>query len=112
AAVVEAGLGGRWDATNVIDAEIAVLTNIGLEHTRWLGSTVAEIAREKLAVLAPGATLVLGADLHPDVDADARDAAPRQGATILRAPATLAPEVELRARGAFQRRNFAVACAA
>ncbi len=86
AAVVEAGLGGRWDATNVIGAEIAVLTNIGLEHTRWLGSTVAEIAREKLAVLAPGATLVLGADLHPDADTEARLHAERQGATILRAP--------------------------
>ena len=47
-AVVEAGLGGRWDATNVIGARIAVLTNVGLEHTRWLGPTVADIAREKL----------------------------------------------------------------
>jgi dihydrofolate synthase/folylpolyglutamate synthase len=114
-AVVEAGLGGRWDATNVIDAEVAVLTNVGLEHTRWLGSTVAEIAREKLAVLAPGATLVLGADLHPDADAQARIAAERAGATILRAPARpdgLAPGLELLARGAFQRRNFAVACTA
>jgi dihydrofolate synthase / folylpolyglutamate synthase len=114
-AVVEAGLGGRWDATNVIGAEIAVLTNIGLEHTRWLGSTVAEIAREKLAVLAPGATLVLGADLHPDAEAQARIAAEREGATIVRAPAeleALAPGLELLARGAFQRRNFAVACVA
>jgi len=112
-AVVEAGLGGRWDATNVIGAQIAVLTNIGLEHTRWLGSTVAEIAREKLAVLAPGATLVLGADLHPDADREARLAAERQGATIVRAgPGELPADVELLARGAFQRRNFAVACAA
>ncbi|MEA2191668.1 MAG: dihydrofolate synthase / folylpolyglutamate synthase, partial [Solirubrobacteraceae bacterium] len=86
-AVVEAGLGGRWDATNVIGAQIAVLTNIGLEHTRWLGSTVAEIAREKLAVLAEGATLVLGADLHPDADREAQLAAARQGATIVRAAA-------------------------
>jgi dihydrofolate synthase / folylpolyglutamate synthase len=112
AAVIEAGLGGRGDATNVIGAEIAVLTNIGLEHTRWLGSTVAEIARAKLAVLAPGATLVLGADLHPDADAEARLHAERQGATILRAPAILPEEYELLARGAFQRRNFAVACTA
>lgn len=114
-AVVEAGLGGRWDATNVIDARIVVLTNIGLEHTRWLGSTVAEIAREKLAVLSDGATLVLGADLHPDADAEARLAAERHGATIVRAPAqpdAFAPRIELLARGAFQRRNFAVACVA
>src|SRR4051794_14119204 len=46
-AVVEAGLGGRWDATNVLDAPVAVLTNVGLEHTRWLGPTVLDIAGEK-----------------------------------------------------------------
>ncbi len=47
-AVVEAGLGGRWDATNVIDADVVALTNVDLEHTRWLGPTVRDIAREKL----------------------------------------------------------------
>jgi len=111
-AVVEAGLGGRWDATNVIDAGIAVLTNVGLEHTRWLGPTIADIAREKLAVVAPGATLVLGPDLHPDAGAEAVAVAARQGATIVRAPAAPPAGVELTARGAFQRRNFAVACTA
>jgi dihydrofolate synthase/folylpolyglutamate synthase len=111
-AVVEAGLGGRWDATNVIDAEVAVLTNVGLEHTRWLGPTITDIAREKLAVVARGATLVLGAELDPDADAEARLVAERQEATIVRAPAEPPAGVELLARGAFQRRNFAVACAA
>jgi dihydrofolate synthase/folylpolyglutamate synthase len=115
AAVVEAGLGGRWDATNVIDAEIVVLTNVGLEHTRWLGPTIVDIAREKLAVVtrspAP-TTLVLGADLHPDAEAEAEIVAERQGATIVRAPPAPSAEYELLARGAFQRRNFAVACAA
>ena len=61
-AVVEAGLGGRWDATNVLGAEVVVLTNVGLEHTRWLGPTIADIAGEKLAVVREGATLVLGDD--------------------------------------------------
>jgi dihydrofolate synthase/folylpolyglutamate synthase len=115
-AVVEAGLGGRWDATNVIDARVVVLTNVGLEHTRWLGPTVADIAREKLAVVGgrEPVTLVLGPDLHPDADAEARrvaDAA-RPPATIVRAPAAPPAGCELVARGAFQRRNFAVACAA
>ena len=59
-AVVEAGLGGRYDATNVLASEVVVLTNVALEHTQWLGSTRDAIAREKLAVVAPGATVVLG----------------------------------------------------
>jgi dihydrofolate synthase / folylpolyglutamate synthase len=60
AAVVEAGLGGRLDATNVLDAPVVVLTNVVLEHTEVLGSTRPEIAQEKLAVVHPGATVVLG----------------------------------------------------
>ncbi len=59
-AVVEAGLGGRLDATNVLDAQVVVLTNVSLDHTEVLGNTRDEIAREKLAVVAPGATVVLG----------------------------------------------------
>src|SRR5205823_2176223 len=60
AAVVEAGLGGRLDATNVLDAPVVVLTNVALEHTNVLGSTREAIAREKLAVVSPGARVVLG----------------------------------------------------
>jgi dihydrofolate synthase / folylpolyglutamate synthase len=59
-AVVEAGLGGRLDATNVLDARVVVLTNVSLEHTDVLGETREAIAREKLAVAGPGATVVLG----------------------------------------------------
>ena len=100
AAVVEAGLGGRWDATNVLDAPVVVLTNVGLEHTRWLGPTVADIAREKLAVVRPGATLVLG-DVAAEVllpgPGDGRDTrAARAGG---RASAGLSAD-ELRGRGA------------
>jgi dihydrofolate synthase / folylpolyglutamate synthase len=101
AAVVEAGLGGRWDATNVLDAPVVVLTNVGLEHTRWLGPTVADIAREKLAVVRPGATLVLG-DVAPEVVSQARDT----GAAIVRPQPLDAP------LPGYQRTNFAVAAAA
>jgi dihydrofolate synthase / folylpolyglutamate synthase len=59
-AAVEAGLGGRYDATNVLDAPVVVLTNVALEHTDVLGDTREEIAGEKLAVVRPGATVVLG----------------------------------------------------
>jgi dihydrofolate synthase/folylpolyglutamate synthase len=59
-AVVEAGLGGRLDATNVLDAEVVALTNVALDHTDVLGETREAIAEEKLAVVAPGATVVVG----------------------------------------------------
>src|SRR3712207_6694915 len=50
-AVIEAGLGGRYDATNVIPSRVQVVTGVGLDHTRWLGPTVTDIAEEKLAVV-------------------------------------------------------------
>jgi dihydrofolate synthase / folylpolyglutamate synthase len=78
-AVVEAGLGGRLDATNVLDARVVVLTNVSLEHTDVLGSTREAIAAEKLAVVPPGATVVLG---EPEWDGRARAA----GAGLVLAP--------------------------
>jgi len=59
AAAVEAGLGGRLDATNVLDAEVVLLTNVSLEHTEVLGDTEEQIAREKLAVAHAARTVVL-----------------------------------------------------
>jgi dihydrofolate synthase / folylpolyglutamate synthase len=112
-AVVEAGLGGRLDATNVLTAEVDVLTNVALDHTRLLGSTVTEIAGEKLAVAKPShppATLVVGPALDPDAEALAGDLAERLGVTLVHAPADAG--VPLLAQGAFQRRNFATARAA
>lgn len=107
-AVIEAGLGGRLDATNVISSRVTALTSAGLEHTRWLGTTVAEIAAEKLAVLGEGSTLVT-AELSPE----AEEVADRSAAA-LRARRVRASPWEgraLRARGAFQRSNFGVAVA-
>jgi dihydrofolate synthase/folylpolyglutamate synthase len=60
-AVVEVGLGGTWDATNQIDAEIAVVTPIDLDHMNFLGTTVAQIAAEKAGIIKAGATAVLAA---------------------------------------------------
>jgi dihydrofolate synthase/folylpolyglutamate synthase len=102
-AVVEAGLGGRHDATNVLGAAVVVLTNVGLEHTRWLGPTVRDIAGEKLAVVKPGATLVTG-DVQPDVQELAR----ATGAEIV-APE---PLEAARALPGYQATNFVVAAAA
>jgi dihydrofolate synthase/folylpolyglutamate synthase len=68
-AAVEAGLGGRLDATNVLSTKVVVLTNVGLEHTEWLGMTREAIAGEKLAVVHPGLPVVLG---EPEWEAIAR----------------------------------------
>jgi dihydrofolate synthase/folylpolyglutamate synthase len=110
AAVIEAGLGGRYDATNVIPSKVQVLTSVGLEHTRWLGPTVSAIAREKLDVVQPGATLVLGAGMHADALAVAREIAAERGAELIQADDD--PHAELAALGTYQRRNFALARAA
>ena len=58
-AVVEVGLGGVWDATNVVDANVAVVTPIDLDHTHLLGRTIAEITREKAGIIKPGAHAIL-----------------------------------------------------
>ena len=69
-AVVEAGLGGRLDATNVLDARVVALTNVGLDHTDVLGETREQIAAEKLAVRSPGAILVSGEPEWGGIHAD------------------------------------------
>jgi dihydrofolate synthase/folylpolyglutamate synthase len=60
AAVVEVGLGGRWDATNVVMPEVAVVTNVSYDHVEVLGPTLADIAREKSGIIKPGCQPVLG----------------------------------------------------
>jgi dihydrofolate synthase/folylpolyglutamate synthase len=60
AAVVEVGLGGRWDSTNIANGQVAVITNVGLDHTEYLGPTRADIAAEKAGIIKPGAVVVLG----------------------------------------------------
>jgi len=57
-AVVEVGMGGRLDATNVLKSEVAVITNVSLEHTNWLGDTVIKIAREKAGIIKPRCSVV------------------------------------------------------
>jgi folylpolyglutamate synthase/dihydrofolate synthase len=58
-AVIEVGLGGRWDNTNVADGAVAVLTPISIDHVRWLGTTIEEIATEKAGIIKPGAIAVI-----------------------------------------------------
>ncbi len=110
-AVVEAGLGGRLDATNTIPSRVTVLTSIGLDHTAWLGESELEIAAEKLAVLRDHTTLVLG-QVSAEVGELAERTASERGARLIVAPDHLGDGVELRAPGRFQRRNFTLACVA
>jgi dihydrofolate synthase/folylpolyglutamate synthase len=103
-AAIEAGLGGRHDATNVLDARVVLLTNVGLEHTDVLGDTRGAIAAEKLAVAGPDATVVLPDDefvhLVPGratIIGGARDAAEAfLGRPTELAEATLPGRLELR----------------
>jgi dihydrofolate synthase / folylpolyglutamate synthase len=110
-AAIEAGLGGRLDATNTIPSRVTVLTSVGLDHTQWLGDTEEEIAAEKLAVLRAYSTLILGR-VSPSVAALAAQTAAERGAKLVVAPEDPGPKVLLRAAGGFQRRNFALALAA
>jgi dihydrofolate synthase/folylpolyglutamate synthase len=110
-AVVEAGLGGRLDATNTIPSGLTVLTSVGLDHTAWLGETELEIAGEKLAVLRDHTALVLGR-VSEEVRGLAERIATERGASLIVAPEDPGEGIELRAAGGFQRRNFALARAA
>lgn len=65
-AVIEVGMGGRWDATNIADGAVSIVTNVALDHTELLGPTREHIAREKAGIVKPGATLVLG-ETDPDL---------------------------------------------
>ena len=105
-AVVEAGLGGPLDATNVIPSSATALTSVGLDHTRWLGETEGEIAEEKLAVLREGTTLIIG-DLSPGIEDLARRTAAERRADVIDPPPL---DAALLAEAApYLRRNAAVA---
>jgi len=67
-AVVEVGLGGSWDSTNIASGQVSVITNVGLDHMEVLGDTVEAIAADKAGIVKPGSTVVLG-DLQPSVRA-------------------------------------------
>jgi dihydrofolate synthase/folylpolyglutamate synthase len=81
-AVVETGMGGRWDATNVNSAEVAVITPIGMDHTDYLGDTLTQIAQEKAGIIKPGARVVL-AHQQPESLSALMQAADAAGASVL-----------------------------
>jgi len=132
-AVVEVGLGGTWDNTNVIDGEVAVVTPIGLDHTQYLGDTDVRIAGEKAGIIKPGAVAVLAAQ-PPEAAAELIRRAAEVNATVareglefgvverrvavggqfltLQGLAGIYDEIFLPLHGAFQAQNAACALAA
>ena len=89
-AVLEVGIGGRLDATNVADPLISVITDISLDHTEWLGNTLTEIAREKAGIIRPNGTVV-ALPQHPEVNDAIADGVRALGARIVNASAYVPP---------------------
>lgn len=110
--IVEVGLGGRLDATNVVQPEVAVITSIGLDHTEQLGDRLELIAREKAGIIKPGRPVVIGR-MPPEAETVIRDIATERGAplhsvrTVYGEPIAGYPETIL--EGDYQRWNAATA---
>lgn len=92
-AVVEVGLGGRLDSTNIIMPELSVITNISKDHTAFLGDTLREIAVEKAGIIKPGVPVVVG-EAEGDVLRVFEDAAARAGSPLVMAVPVVAREMD------------------
>lgn len=94
AAVIETGLGGRFDATNIVSPRVAVITSIALDHTRQLGRSIVSIAREKAGIIKPDVPVVTG-PLPPTALRAVREAATRAGAPLVEALEDTAVELSV-----------------
>jgi dihydrofolate synthase / folylpolyglutamate synthase len=128
--VLEVGMGGRWDATNVASAAVAVVTNVGLDHVEFLGPTREDVAREKAGIIEPSSVAIVGETMPSlvsifeaegpaqlwrlgwEFDCPRNDLAVGGRSLDLRTPATSYDELWLDLHGAHQGRNFACAVAA
>lgn len=111
-AVLECGLGGRWDATSVVDPQVAVITGVALEHTAILGDTIEKIAGEKAAIIKPGSHAIFAHDLAAQgvFERQAQDVGTPYSYAKL--DATRAFDDELAYMPVYQRSNLATALAA
>lgn len=109
-AVIEVGLGGRLDSTNVIEPELSVITNIGLDHMHLLGDTIEKIASEKAGIIKKNIPVVLGA-MRPEAQMVMQQTAAAHGTTItLAAPDLVIPPCPL--NGLYQQENIRTALTA
>ncbi len=129
-AVVEVGLLGTWDATNVVHAQVAVITNIGMDHNEFAGPTLADIAREKAGIIEPTSAAVIGETepeivevldtppaavrLHRGVDFETAGNQLALGGRLveIRTPTTIYPDVFVPLHGAHQGDNASIALTA
>ncbi len=133
-AVVEVGMGGRLDSTNVVSPDLSIITNIGLDHTQFLGNTLAAIAAEKAGIIKPHVPVVIG-ETHPETAPVFKEAAKRCQSTIVfadqqyqiidrdeadvmelvdicRGDKSFLKSIRMQLGGVYQRKNLATVCAA
>lgn len=110
-AVIEVGLGGRLDSTNIITPEVALITNIGLDHTHILGDTLEKIAREKAGIIKPSIPVVIS-ERQPETEAVFVSIAQKSNAKIVFADTLALPDYTTDLLGNYQKRNIrgVVAC--
>ena len=80
-AIIEVGMGGGWDSTNVADGDVAVIAPVAMDHAKWLGDTIADIAAEKAGIIKDGAVVVVAEQTDPAMHAISA-AANERGATV------------------------------
>ncbi len=102
--VIEVGLGGRLDSTNVIDPLISVITNIGHDHQQFLGDTLEKIALEKAGIIKQGRPVIIG-DMQPDLIELMRGIAKERQAVLIESQNLSLPEELMEMRPAYKRRN-------
>ena len=108
--ILETGLGGRLDATNAIQSNVSVITPIDLDHEKWLGKTITEIAAEKAGIIKPGAPVV-SASQRPEAEQAIRGRAAKCGASV-ELVAKAYDETSIALAGSNQKENAALAIAA
>lgn len=104
-AVIEVGLGGRLDSTNIIEPELSVITNIGFDHTQVLGSTLEAIAKEKAGIIKRNTPVVIG-ESHAQTRPVFESVASRCNAPIYFAQDYMFPERAAELKGAYQKKNI------
>lgn len=107
-AVIEVGLGGRLDSTNIISPEVSVITNIGYDHTQFLGNTLSKISAEKAGVIKPKTPVVIG-EYHKNTFTVFKKVAKKNEAPLFLAEKEVKEDYETDLRGSYQEKNVKTA---